>query len=140
MISTKLNTKNIKIMALISVMLLSIACSNSTTPDEEESGIQYSLSETANENRAGVQAIVSFDTSTSEFTGTLKNITSKTIIKVRLEIHLSNQTELGPTQEFDLAPNEQKVVSLNASGESFSWWTMHAESGSGGSEGGGGGQ
>ncbi|MXY98067.1 MAG: hypothetical protein F4Z29_10045 [Gemmatimonadetes bacterium] len=60
---------------------------------------------------------------------------------VRVEVHLSNGTELGPTTPVDLAPGESVDVSLAATEEPFTGWTPHAEVGEGehgsGGEGGG---
>ena len=49
---------------------------------------------------------------------------------MRVEIHLSNGTELGPTPRVGLGPNETKSVMLDASGENFNWYSVHVELGS----------
>jgi hypothetical protein len=59
---------------------------------------------------------------------------------VRVEVHLSNGTELGPTTPVDLAPGERTAVELQATTAAFTGWTGHPESGPGhgaGGEGGG---
>ena len=53
---------------------------------------------------------------------------------VTVEVHLSNGTELGPTERNDLAPGEKIAVKLSAEGQDFDWWKAHAESGEGGGE------
>ena len=96
----------------------------------EESGIRYTLSETCEEVRKGVQLHLTFDQSSSTFIGTINNISNETAKRVRVEVHLSNEVELGPTEPVDLAPGKQVNVKLSAEGQSFTWWTAHAESGS----------
>ncbi|MFC1556600.1 hypothetical protein ACFL5L_01280 [candidate division KSB1 bacterium] len=95
----------------------------------EESGIRYTLSETCEEVRKGVQLHLTFDQSSSTFIGTINNISNETAKRVRVEVHLSNEVELGPTEPVDLAPGKQVNVKLSAEGQSFTWWTAHAESG-----------
>ena len=102
----------------------------SHSEEGEESGIRYAMSETCNEVRKGVQLILRYDTSSSAFIGTVKNISNETVKRVRVEVHLSNKAELGPTKQVDLAPGEQVDVNLSAEGHSFEWWSAHAESGS----------
>ena len=51
----------------------------------------------------------------------------KTVSRVRIEVHLSNGNELGPTAPIDLAPGKKVDVGLSAEGQSFDWWKAHAE-------------
>ncbi|MFC1729412.1 hypothetical protein ACFL6I_03655 [candidate division KSB1 bacterium] len=95
----------------------------------EESGIRYTLSETCEEVRKGVQLHLIYDQSTSTFIGTIKNTSNETAKSVRIEVHLSNKVELGPTTPVDLAPGIESDVNLSAEGQSFEWWTAHAEVG-----------
>ncbi len=82
------------------------------------------------EVRKGIQLTLKYDKSTSTFVGTTKNISNKTVRRERVEVHLSNGVELGPTKAIDLAPGKQVEVKLSAEGQSFTWWSAHAESGS----------
>ncbi len=59
--------------------------------------------------------------------GTVENITDKTLKGVRVEIHLSNGGELGPTTPASLDPGEKRNVELTATGKEFYWWTAHPE-------------
>lgn len=93
----------------------------------EEAGPRISKDGTHDEVRKGVRLILSFDNESSSFTGTVENITEKTISRVRVEVHLSNGTELGPTEPIDLAPGKKVDVELSAKGQSFNWWKAHAE-------------
>jgi len=85
----------------------------------EETGPQISKDGIHDEIRKGVRLILSFDNEFSSFTGTVENITEKTIYKVRVEVHLSNNKELGPTPPIDLAPGKKVAVGLSAEGQSF---------------------
>ena len=92
------------------VLLTALACGGSPTePSGEqhgpeggggeagESGTQYSLTDTAVETRSGVQLTMSYDAAGETFRGEAVNTTSATVTQVRVEIHLSNGVELGPT-------------------------------------------
>jgi hypothetical protein len=96
----------------------------------EESGPEIGLDGTHNEVRKGVRLILSFDSESSSFVGTVENVSKKTVPKVRVEVHLSNGTELGPTKPVDLAPGKKIKVKLLAVDQTFTWWKAHAEAGS----------
>jgi hypothetical protein len=95
----------------------------------EEAGPRISRYGTHNEVRKGARLILSFDTESSSFTGTVENVTEKTLSRVRVEVHLSNGTELGPTVSIDLAPGKKVDIGLSAEGQVFEWWKAHAEVG-----------
>ena len=99
----------------------------------EESGTQFAWSEAYDEVRAGARLILSYDSAANAFTGTVENTTVATLSRVRVEVHLSNGTELGPTTPVDLAPGQAVDVTLEATGEPFTSWSAHPEVG-GGSE------
>ena len=103
---------------------------------EEGSGTsQLAPDETFDTTRAGARLIMSYDAAGNAFTGTVENTTNSTLTNVRIEVHLSNGTELGPTTPVDMAPGEVIAINLPSTPESFTGWTPHAEVGSG--EGGG---
>lgn len=102
---------------------------------DEESALQLGLTDTYDSIRAGAHLILAYDAATNSFTGTVKNTTGAILPQVRVEVHLSNGVELGPTTPQDLAPGEQIPVKLMAEGPAFDKWTAHPEVG--GSEGGG---
>jgi len=95
----------------------------------EEAGPRISIDGTHDEVRKGVRLILSFDNEFSSFIGTVENVTEKTISRVRVEVHLSNGNELGPTEPIDLAPGKKVDVKLSGEGQSFNWWKAHAEAG-----------
>ena len=70
----------------------------------------------------------------------MENTTVNALSNVRIEVHLSNGTELGPTTPVDMAPGEVLQVNLPSTQGSFTGWVAHAEVGGGehgGSQGGG---
>ncbi len=95
----------------------------------EESGTQLTLNETFDEVRAGARLILSYDSTANAFTGRVENTTSAKLSRVRVEVHLSNGTELGPTTPVDLAPGQVVAVVLPATGQSFTSWSAHPEVG-----------
>ncbi len=101
----------------------------------EEGGNALALDETFDMVRAGARLIMSYDDAANAFVGSVANTTDATLTRVRIEVHLSNGIELGPTTPTDLAPGEILDVVLPASTQSFDGWTPHAEVGA--SEGGG---
>ncbi len=72
--------------------------------------------------------VIRYEAVNERFTGTVTNTTSSTVAAVRVEIHLSNGEELGPTPRKDLGAGESMPVTLDASGQNFDWWSVHAES------------
>ena len=95
----------------------------------EETGPRMSKDETFEEVRKGVKLILSFDNESSSFIGTVENVAEETLSKVRVEVHLNNGVELGPTEPIDLEPGKKAEVKLSAEGQLFSWWKAHAEVG-----------
>lgn len=103
--------------------------------DGEESGTALALSETYNVVRNGARLILVYDAQSNAFSGTVENTTGNTLTQVRVEVHLSNGIELGPTTPVDLAPGEKADVTLSATARAFDRWTPHAEVGPGAGEG-----
>ena len=111
---------------------------------DEEAALQLGLNDVYDHTRKGARLILSYDAAANAFIGTVENTTNAILPQVRVEIHLSNGVELGPTPPVDLAPGEQIPITLRAEGPPFDKWVAHPEvgptsSGGGeGSEGGGG--
>ena len=104
----------------------------------EESGTQLGLNETYDRIRNGARLIMAYDSQGNSFNGTVENTTGETLKQVRVEVHLSNGKELGPTTPADLAPGEKRDVKLIATSKDFDGWSAHPEVGigeHGGSEG-----
>ena len=89
------------------------------------------LDETFDSVRSGARLILKYDAPTNSFKGTVENTTNGVLDRVRVEVHLSNGTELGPTTPTDLAPGEVTAINLPATPASFAEWTTHAEVGTG---------
>ena len=95
----------------------------------EESGTALALNETYDTTRKGVRLVMAYNTEDNSFNGTVENITDETLREVRVEVHLSNGVELGPTTPVDLGPAVKREVRLEATSENFDAWTPHAEVG-----------
>jgi hypothetical protein len=89
-----------------------------------------SPTETYDQVHKGVRLVLAFHNASSSFLGSVENVTDKTVKAVRVEVHLSNGTELGPTEPMDLAKGEKAGIKLEAVGQVFTWWKAHAETGS----------
>ena len=121
-------------MMFLAVSIGSTSCSKDDGGEgdhdgEEENGTELGKNETYDEVKNGIRLILSYDSQTSSFVGTIENTTNNTISNVRVEVHLSNGVELGPTTPVDLAPGETQDVTLSAVGEDFEKWSAHAEVG-----------
>ncbi len=95
----------------------------------EESGTQFGLNETFDEGRAGARLVLSYDPDANAFIGTVENTTGAALSRVRVEVHLSNGTELGPTTPIDLEPGQVVDVTLPALSRPFTSWSAHPEVG-----------
>jgi len=117
---------------LIPIMFLSTGCnqgSKEKTEESEESGIRYTQEQKLDEVRKGLQLFLEYDKSNSSFVGRMKNISKKVVKKARVEVHLSNGVELGPTKAVNIIPGRTVRVTLAADNQSFTWYSAHAESG-----------
>ena len=97
----------------------------------EESGTELALNETYDAVRNGARLILAYDAQSNSFIGTVENTTDKTLENVRVEVHLSNGKEIGPTTPGDLEPGEKQNVKLTATSTDFDKWNAHPEVGSG---------
>ena len=73
--------------------------------------------------------VLKYDAKAQEFTSTVENTSNKNLKQVRIEVHLSYGTELGPTKPSDLEPERSMEVILAAEDEEFSTWGAHPEVG-----------
>ena len=95
----------------------------------EESGTEYGLEDTYDNVRNGARLILAYDKVSNSFNGTVENVTEKTLERVRVEVHLSNAKELGPTTPTDLGPGAKMEVTLKATSTGFEGWSAHPEVG-----------
>ena len=92
---------------------------------------QLAPDETFDMTRSGARLIMNYDAQSNSFKGTVENTTNNPLTRVRVEIHLSNGTELGPTTPIDIAGGEVVAIELPFTQASFTGWVAHAEVGSG---------
>jgi hypothetical protein len=97
----------------------------------EESGTEFALNDTYDHTRNGARLKLRYDRESNAFVGTVQNTTKSVLKRVRVEVHLSNGKELGPTMAGDLGPGEKKAVRLAAESRDFEKWSAHPEVGSG---------
>jgi hypothetical protein len=124
---------------LIGIFLISsFVCTNKPADNEQEgisegdeAGPRLTVDDTYSTERNGIQLNLAYDSESSSFIGTVENITKETIQSVRVEVHLSNGMELGPTKPVDLESGDIVKVKLPAEGQSFKWWKAHPEAGEG---------
>ena len=63
----------------------------------EESGAELALNQSYDQVRNGARLVLAYDAQSNSFSGTVKNTTDRILKRVRVEVHLSNGKELGPT-------------------------------------------
>ena len=126
--------------AVMAAVVIGCPMSGMKTGGGEESGTRLALDATYDEVRNGARLILRYDQAAQAFIGTVENTTNATLQQVRVEVHLSNGVELGPTTPRDLAAGATMEVRLDAKGQSFTDWSPHVEVGpqSGGEHGPGG--
>ena len=81
--------------------------------------------------RNGARLVMRYDAPNNRFVGMVVNKITATLTRVRVEIHLSNGVELGPTKATDLPPGYLLSVTIPATAQAFDTWTPHAEVGMG---------
>ena len=133
----------ITLLAAIVITLVVFIVSGCSTTDKltiggegEESNTELALNEQYDKVRSGARLILTYDAQTNSFKGTVENTTDETLKQVRVEVHLSNGKELGPTPSGDLAPGEIIDIELVATSTGFTAWTAHPEVGGGEDSGG----
>jgi len=93
----------------------------------EESGVYIGKGDTWDAVRRGARLALTFDAGSGAFIGTVHNRTDRTLCAIRVEVHLSTGTELGPTARTDVPAGGVTDVTLSAAGEEFESWTAHPE-------------
>lgn len=93
----------------------------------EESVQTLALDEVYDTVRRGARLRMVYDPAADSFKGIVRNTTGQTLCRVRVEVHLSNGTELGPTTPVDLPAGRAIMGELSAVGETFDGCSAHAE-------------
>jgi len=96
---------------------------------DEEDGTEYALGASCDMTRRGAHLTLAYEASSGAFVGFVENVSDKPLAQVRVEVHLSNGLELGPTDAKDLAVGGKVAVKLDARGQTFERWTAHPEVG-----------
>ena len=99
--------------------------------EEGDSANALAPDETFDMVQSGARLILDYDPASNSFEGTVENTTEGVLERVKVEVHLSNGTELGPTTPTGMAPGELLRINLPATEESFTGWTAHVEVSSG---------
>ena len=80
----------------------------------EEAATQYGLNDVYDVVRSGARLILRYDAASESFVGSVTNTTAAILRNVRIEIHLSNGTELGPTTPIDLGAGFADSLTVSA--------------------------
>ncbi len=96
---------------------------------ENDTAVALTPGQTYDVTRNGARLVMAYDPAANTFNGTVTNSTNSMLTRARVEIHLSNGTELGPTTPTDLAPGQSLRISLPAGQAPFTTWSPHAEVG-----------
>ena len=89
------------------------------------------LDESYDVTRNGARLVMRYDAASNSFVGAVENIGDVLLTRARVEVHLSNGVELGPTHPTDLDPGETLDIALPAETQPFATWSPHAEVGAG---------
>lgn len=102
-------------------------------PDNSEGAAAdaLTLDESYDATRNGARLFMRWDAASNSFVGAVENVGDTLLTRVRVEVHLSNGVELGPTHPTDLAPGEALDIALPAGTQPFATWIPHAEVGAG---------
>ena len=101
-------------------------------PESHEGGEDAYLSKMTKQDKLfanGARLVLQFDPATQVFVGSVTNSTAWPLPQVRVEVHLDNGTELGPTRRLDVGAGETVLVELGAFGNEFNAWVSHPEAG-----------
>ena len=81
----------------------------------------------AGDRRRGARLVLTFNASRNAFIGTVENTTEEMLCAVRVEVHLDDGTELGPSARNDVQSSGTIEVELPTEGQGFETWTAHPE-------------
>ena len=110
--------------------ITAVACISNNHPiDGEAPDVELTLDDTYDQVRNGARLVLTHEADSNSFNGFVENTTDELLPLVRVEVHLSNGLELGPTSPVDLAPGESVAVRLLAKNFIFDTWTAHLKVG-----------
>ena len=99
--------------------------------DNEAGAVQFGQTDIYDQVNGGARLILAYDAALNAFSGTVENTLTTLLPNVRVEIHLSNGSELGPEFLGDLAPGQITDISLQSTPGGFVTWSAHPETGLG---------
>ena len=124
-------------LCILGLVFVLTGCNNGTEPgdwyaysslnDGPTPPPDAALIDTVQSHVEGAQLVLSYDFATGAFTGTVQNTTETKLHRVRVEVHLSNGTTLGPTTPVNLAPGQVVDVTLPARIHPASLWSASLE-------------
>ena len=128
----------LSLIVMLALLVGGCSCDEEAPPGQsgheeeggEESGTELALDQTYDRIRNGAHLVLAYSAEANIFAGTVTNTTDEVLKRVRVEVHLSNGRELGPTTPTDLAPGQALPVKLVAESTGFTGWTAHPEVGS----------
>ncbi len=89
----------------------------------EESGAYIARTARWSETRGDAWLTLSFNSASNSFVGRVSNTGNEPLCDVRVEVHLSTGTELGPTERTVVPYGGSINVTLPSGGEEFATWT-----------------
>ena len=130
-----------RFMLTLALMAVPAGCKNAAPEHPrtyeqpgEEPDVRLGVADTLDMARGPVRLVLRYDKDRSAFVASVENLSNQRIPCVRVEVHLSNGVELGPTPALALPPAGHASIELAAPGQSFSWWKAHAETSARGAE------
>ena len=97
----------------------------------EESGDMIGRFEELDQTRGNAHLTLRYNEEANTFYGTLMNMSTATLENVRIEVHLSNGREIGPTSPVNLVNGQTMDITLEGPEEPFVEWTAQVEVGEG---------
>ena len=102
---------------------------NENSLEEGSEDQMLGKNETYDVSKNGGRLVLSYDEASKSFKGYIKNTSGKTLSRARVEIHLSNGVELGPTRPVNIGAYGYKAITIPTAGNVFSSWVTHVEYG-----------
>lgn len=93
----------------------------------EEGGEYIAIGVAWDAMRNGARLTLAYDPGYDVFQGRVQNTTEATLCRVRVEVHLADGPELGPTEPKDVPAGGSIAVELPVNGTTFESWTAHPE-------------
>lgn len=93
----------------------------------EREGNILPINKPLSQTKYGAKLDMAFNTKTNSFDATVKNVSSKPLDRVRVEIHYIRRFEVGPSKPGPLKPGAIRKVFMKADAKKIYSWNPHAE-------------